>query len=442
MEPASLVYVLLLAAAGGGSSNDLVSCIDPTHYFESRRVRLRVPEMLALVYMKPQTGSKARIQQLLAIRWLGDHPAEARKDDKVRPMLEAIAKGKWTPDDQGFAKEYAARALARIDGKEPPAPRPVPVDSLRSEAFSWFPQGKVGDSVLAAGVDLRTSGKMKGSVAEGLYGLLVTDAGREEFYKSVESSGNDRLDRLAGFVQWKNKEVWNVLVRFTGAFDHMRLVASLRPENEEVKVTRVKGPKGEPITIIAGYSLFPITLAVVGDSDIVVRVGPHADEKKPLAELESVLAVRAGKEESALKGPLGGFLKETPDQAIVLAAAVLPKEVREQVGKESRLPVPRSFIIKATRDKSIRVSARFTLSDADEAREFGKAFGKQIDEGREWLKTEGARVKAPKKAVDLLDKTLADAKVKAKADELALDVVLSAEFLQAVRTLLELRQKK
>src|SRR5258708_33287214 len=192
MAISGLEFLLLFFM--GTANNDLVSLIDAEDYFKAHEITVEAGALANLASQDPADG-KAQITQLLAIRWLGEHADLVRKNEGIRAGLEAIAKGKKAQDSLGFAKHYALRALATIDGKEPPALAPVPDDSLRSEAFRWFPP----QVHVVSGADLRATGKVQAKDEAFLRSILksVPQEFKHEVYAFVDAVGNIPLHRVA-----------------------------------------------------------------------------------------------------------------------------------------------------------------------------------------------------------------------------------------------------
>jgi hypothetical protein len=430
---------MLLITTGGGVDNDLVSLIDAEHYFAAQKVTVNGEEMVARAGKEPKDG-KTQVEQLLAIRWLGEHAAMVRTDAKVRALLVDVAGGKKGQDPAGFARECAAHALALIDGKEP-VRRPIPADSLRVEAFAWFPKEAGKDSFLL-GIDLRSSGAMK-IPADGLARRLPREMERAGLHKFAAQVGNVRLDRLSVVFNKNGKEQEaQVLLRATGAFEHQRLVDAFKESAKDVKQT--KGPAGEPITFFqVPIILSTIPVMVVGDTDVVVRFSDPANKDKPYAELEEVLEVRAGKKDSAVKGPFADVLKQTPDQALALALGQTSKETRDEISKgapKDSPPVPHRFSVFVTRDTAVRVSGRATMADAAEARIFAGYRDETIGQYRGLLNA-GIRPEL-KETFALVIKVLECVKVESRDADVSLKAAIPAEVIQAVRALVEQNIKK
>ncbi len=190
-----LLAFLLGPITGGGTPTDLVSLIEPADYFASRRLDAGAAHLLELASASP-TDAKGGFQQLLAIRWLGENKDRlGEQREAVRRALGRLAEG---PD--GFARDYAQIALARIDGQPAPAPRAAPKDSLR-DGLAWFPE----DVSLAGVVDVRPSAGQRPAedpqaqrqVRRVQAALLkaMPEEFREEMYRLAEAVGNWRLDR-------------------------------------------------------------------------------------------------------------------------------------------------------------------------------------------------------------------------------------------------------
>src|SRR5262249_31006008 len=120
MSVSALGLFAFLVVSGGNFPGDLVTLIDADMYFQARKVDVTAAQMVALAGKDPVDG-KTQIAQLLALRWLGDHPNVVKADSKIRALLEVVAQGKKAQDPQRFARDYAQRALSRVDGKPPPA---------------------------------------------------------------------------------------------------------------------------------------------------------------------------------------------------------------------------------------------------------------------------------------------------------------------------------
>ena len=109
--------VLVLALMSGGmASADLVSLVQPQHYFQARKIDVSIDRMVDIANTEPK-DAKAQIMQLTALRYLADETEAFKKAPNYatnRQALEAIAQGKKAQDPLGFAQDYANRVLARL----------------------------------------------------------------------------------------------------------------------------------------------------------------------------------------------------------------------------------------------------------------------------------------------------------------------------------------
>jgi hypothetical protein len=370
------IEILVLLAGGFGSpTHDLVSLIRAEDYFKSRNVALGAKEMVKRATAEPDSG-KAQIQQLLAIRWLGKHPDEARKDN-ARTALEAIAAGKKAQDKQGFARLYARQALARLDGKPIPAAAPARPGGLK-EAISWFP----ADTTIVAAVELSPP---RATVEDGKNPLLellsrLRPQEREELYKGAEALGNVRLDRFAmGFTPDAKGDIEKIRLRFTGSADPERMAALVGKVNPGVVRKQEKGPKGEPIVLLGGQR--PPAMALVSDTDFIMA-GYEKNQGNHPAIVSEMLKVRAGKAAAVQTGALGNLLKDLPRNVRSFLAAELSDKMREQMQRDLRaLPsLPQRVLAHVTRGDpadatkaGLHIIVEGTFKDATEAKNFAEA---------------------------------------------------------------------
>ncbi len=216
---------------------------------------------------KDPTEPKTQVAQLLALRWLGAHPEEAKKSDKARALLEQIAQGKKAQDSYGFARGYAQRALARIEGKPAPARPAIPTDSLRSDAFKWFP----ADVMLLGGIDMRASGETR-PADEDLAAAISRVVPQKEILAFADQVGNLRLDRVALALSANVRGMPDQgYARVSGTGNLKRLAEFARKNTPEGKLTESKGPKGEAITVLSGRDR-NLAIAFIGDTDLLMPI--------------------------------------------------------------------------------------------------------------------------------------------------------------------------
>jgi len=371
-----LLMVLLTGA--GTPANDLVSWIDPADYFKSRDVFLSADKMMVLADSEP-ADAKEEIARLLALRWLGAHPDDARKAEKSLATLKQVAAGKKGNDPHGFAREYAQRALAVIEGKPAPAAPPLPAGSVRDEALRWFP----ADVTICGALDLRPSGDPKGPDAKhpkefppvGLAAFLPPDA-KERLYQFAEAVGNLRVHRIAFALQMpaRGAEPERIYLRVTGLGDRGRLAAFIGQQLRGATVTAKKGPRGEPITLAGSEDNAP-AFALAGDTDVIIA-GYQKNKARHLDVVEQALATRAGGQPSVLNGRLAARLKDVPEQAAGLLLGELTEDlVKEMTSHGSPFRAfPRRFAADLVRDKGLQVRVEGAFKDANEARAFVDSF--------------------------------------------------------------------
>jgi hypothetical protein len=356
--------VFLLALGGGAASQDLVSWLDPGLYFSSRQIKLE-PDAMADIAAREPKDPQTGVAQLLALRWLAENAEDARKSDKARGVVEQLAQGRGAQDRLGFAREYAARALARWEGKvvEPPA---LPADSLRAEGLSWFPK----DAAFYAAVDLRGGAAAAGHLQLRL-ARFVPARELGHFYDFVDQVGNIRVDRAAFALTYDaaGNQPTKIFIRLTGRFDRQHLAAYIRAQDEGFRAKEEAGPRGEAITLITKEQM-PPAFALIGDSEFLM-CGPQSG-RDSLPVLREVLQVRSGDKPSARAGPLAEKVKDASDRASLLVAGDVPELVRQLMARGT-VPVmaPKSFTLEAgVTDKALAVRFRGSFAEAAEARSF------------------------------------------------------------------------
>src|SRR5205823_3631155 len=112
----SVVMLGLLLGLGGGGNvpHDLASLVELDDYFSRGSIEAK-PEVVLPLASKSPGDAKESFTQLLAIRWLGENTGKiGTHKEAVRKGLQQLAQG-----PNGFARDYAAVALARVEGKPP-----------------------------------------------------------------------------------------------------------------------------------------------------------------------------------------------------------------------------------------------------------------------------------------------------------------------------------
>lgn len=369
---ASFGGLLILAAmltANGNVATDLLSLMDAEDYLSSRQVALK-PADLARVAGEVPRDAKAEVIQLLAIRWLGEHAGEVKEVARVREVLRDVADGKRGRDELGFAPEYAAWALARVDGR--PArlsSRAMAKDSVRGEGLAWFP----AETKFVACVDFRPSRAVAVPEEEFIcrwFAKLLPGAGREELYKFVERVGNLRLDRFAvGRVEdVREKGSGRTFFRLTGKGNHERVAELFGPLMVNGQRKDEKGAGGAALTYLRVPGR-PPAIVLIGDSEILFAA--FDDSRDSLDLVKESLQTRSGAKPSVLTGPLARRWQEVPSGASILVAGTLPAEVREEFGRRGPLPgLPQEALLYVAHGKRTTLRTRCKAASADDAKTF------------------------------------------------------------------------
>ena len=126
-----ILFAYLLLAGLGDFPPDLLTLIDADMFFQSRQIPAEEDQLRKLAASQP-VNAKGQVAQLLAIRWLGTHQVQSTHE-----TLAGIARRNATSDPFGFAREYAERALASLEGKAPKTPTSS-AGGLRN-GLQWFP---------------------------------------------------------------------------------------------------------------------------------------------------------------------------------------------------------------------------------------------------------------------------------------------------------------
>jgi len=431
-----LAFILFVMSSGaGGVPTDIVSLIEPSDYFAARRVDGGVKRLLELASASP-TDTRGGLQQLLAIRWLGEAKDRlGEHKEAVRAALDRLARGA-----DGFGRDYARVALARIDGKPVPVLHRFPKESLR-EGLAWFP----ADTNLAGILDRRAPpGKADQELGAqfrhvwALFLKIVPDqAFREELYRFAEAVGNLRFDRLAfGFAPLaESPRKGRLFLRMTGRMDHKRFAAYLRGKfSRDSTFIEKKGERGEAITIVAPKDQ-PPAFALVGDSDLVMA-GYLEDFVDCTSIVQEVLAVRAGGRPSLLESPLGKLPREARPDARSLVGGSLPRDVIPVIARSPFGAAPERFAadLLASPGAGFDLRLRATFDSAADARRFAAGTREQIEQVLEALK-DLPPVAQPSAAA--VRKTLQGIEVKTDRAEVTVRAQVSAATCKALLSMAE-----
>jgi hypothetical protein len=409
--------LIMLVLGGGLQSGDLVSYLPAEAYFRSRDVPVNLDNMIYFAEKEPADGV-AQIKQLMCLRLLAEQPEVFKKGkDKAGALvtLRKIASGELANDRMGFAKEYAQRALAVLDGAKEPA---RPAAPALEDGLGWFPK----DVTLAGVVDprRRDAGVDSGKEMRSLIAKMVRPRELDEFFRVAETLGNIRIERLSFAYVETGKEPDRVYLRLTGKADHKRVAQAIKAltPGEALEINETKDAKGTTITTIhsgrGGHS--PI-VALIGDTDLVVA-GPTGgrrggDVVDPKPYLEPLLAVRAGKADGVLKGDLKERLTAGVKAYGVLAGAV-PKEMRFGLFRGGP-PVPRSLRVEMLQAKDgVELRMQAAMADAEEATQFTNFISMGRKQALEQLQQAPQDRRVPPGVITGFKKALESVQVKAQ----------------------------
>jgi hypothetical protein len=432
-------WFLLMASCSGSFTTDLVTLLDAESYFKSRMIAATTASLVDVAGKEASDG-KTQIAQLLAIRWLGEHPAETKKDAKALALLQAIAAATRAQDPQGFARDYASRALARIDGK--PAPMAaIPANSVTLESLKWFP----GNVTFFGGIDFRSPPDFKGVDMKSPASLLdafIPPRAREEMYKAAEDLGNLHIDRASmAFSQDPNqRENSRIYVRMTGRGDRKRLVEFIKKNMPNHTIKEEKSATGELITLISSEKEAP-AFAVIGDTEVLMA-GYEGNQAKHLEVLQEMLEIRAGKKKGLVAGPLSDELTTIPGTTSGLIMGELPEDMRKDLARGSPFKVfPASGAMYVVKGKDLAFRFRGNLASPGDAKSFCASVAQLKQMGIDGLKNLPANFKIKPKTVETLTKTIEGIKAEPKEATVSGGLDVSTPALEALNELVEMSLK-
>jgi hypothetical protein len=438
----NIILLAMLLGPVTGTPAELTALVDPADYFASRRINVGVASLLELASASP-TDAKGTFQQLLAIRWLGENrDRHGEHQEAVRRALDRLARG---PD--GFARDQAQLALARIDGRPTPVLHAAPKDSLR-EALAWFPQGVS----LAVALDARPPAgqrpdaqpdpdlerrvrHMPPLLLKGMPGQF-----REELYGMGEAVGNFRLDRFAlGFApDAEGSDKGRMFVRGTGRMDHKRLAAFFRDKAGRDSVVEKKGLRGEAITVLHQENN-PPAVVLVGDSDVIIT-GYVGDSVNSAGLAEEVLAVREGGRPGLLAGPLGKTLRDLPPDVRGVLRGTLPREWAVPLARSSFGAAPQQvavdLLFPGTSQAALDIRGRGTFDSEADAAKFAAALHGEVKQVAEALKEQPLPLQLG--GVATIRKTVEAIEVKADGPAVTAKATVPAATLRALLGLAEM----
>jgi hypothetical protein len=369
------VGFLIMVLLGGGRA-DLVSLLDGPGYIRSHGIEANVDSMTELAARKPEKH-KGEIGRLLALRWLAEHPEKVKASGKVAEVLRKVEGiTEETEGIGGSVVAYAHRAAVAL-GSEKQWSAPTRGTKALQEALAWFP-GSVrlaGALELSAAEDLGTHSK----ALEGMLSHFLPPKEWALLADVAEKIGNVRIDRLAfaDAVDQRAPLQAKFYLRLTGQVNHKRLLEYLRDHAPTVKLEDRKPAKGPPVTLILPSPRRDAPgILLVGNTDLLVGVfekgGPLVDH---VEVAEQMLAVRSGKEKSALAGKLAKSLQKVPERAAGFLVGDLPPEVRTNLtrGPDSLHALPSLMLATLQRAKGgLEVQWEGDFPDAKQAATFAE----------------------------------------------------------------------
>jgi hypothetical protein len=421
-----LIEILMLVFMTGGATSDLVSVLPPAAYFKSRGIDINIDKAVELAAKDPVNG-KAQIAQLLALRYLADEAAKLKASpnlERHRQTLTDIATGKNAQDEQGFAKDYAAAALARLDGTKltRPAPR-----ALRDEAFGWFPS----NATLMGALDtreMRGDAPAKSTISEMF--KLVPEEGLNQIFSAVEKVGNVRIDRIA-FAYVDNpqdKQMGEIYVRITGKANPTWLLEVSKELKIGAKTS--KGPGGETITKLLKESdvIGDVPgVMLIGDSELVIAGYPQKNQANHEDLLVKLLDLKGGKGRPASEGTLKAELAKIPQKACGLLVGSLPSEASQ--GAPFPMPVTISGHMLRVQS-SLDVNLAGHMANNDDATQLVKTVSQFRQEGINSLKQlQGAPMQIPGLKVNVMIQMLESMQIEAQANVAKMRLLMPDDML-------------
>jgi hypothetical protein len=421
------ILAFLMVLGGGNQAADLVSLLPVDAYFQARRVPVNVDNMLYLAGKDPADGA-AQIKQLLALRVLAERPDDVKKAKnagEILATLDKIAKGKLAKDGQGFAQEYAARALARLKGG-----KAVPAKSEKlTQALRWIPDGVT----FVAAVDTHSSADGPDTTAAmAQFWKMFPERNLERLFDTVELLGNVRVDRWAiGFKDGADRGQGEIFMHFSGKGDPKRIAEAMKTlarANMQIEASKDSG--GKSLLMLQDGDR-PPAMALIGDTEFLM-CGFERNKGNHRGLLERVLAVRDGKQDSVFKGAFKDALGKMSDKANALALGQLPAEMRRELARGPFPALPASVKGEAFRAKEgIDFRLQGTMASADDAKVFTQAVGILKQKGLDALQNIPGNF-LPPETIAALRKSLESIQVISK------DATVEVRFLVPQHSLLSL----
>jgi hypothetical protein len=315
--------MLFLALFGsGGQPIDLAGQLSPQDYFKAHGIEISIDKLVELAGKDPKDGA-SQMAQLLALRSLGEDEAFKKSPgyQGQRKLIEDIAAGKKAQDKLGFAKEYAQRTLAQLDGAKPPTPAEFPG---RADGLAWFPPA----ATFAVGIEFKPTpfvGVSK-KIGDELLSKMPEEM-KKEIYKAIDVLGNVEFKRFTfAYVEDANREQSKIFMRFTGRLQHDWFCELLKTTAGMQGIEK-KERAGVAVSMLNFNPGRPPAMALVGDHDFVIA-GFEGNNNNHADLIEQMLVHREKKDANAATGNLKAELNKIPAKAVGFLVGTLPAEPR------------------------------------------------------------------------------------------------------------------
>ena len=271
--------IVLILASGGPLGNELLDYVDSQAYWKIKGVSVS-EETIAAELSRPQQGTSSqqawRVRRLMAIRTLGE-----LKSKKALPALRALLKSK-----EFFVADYAARAIAAIEGKKHVRPGAPAIAKERDLGLMPPGCGLVGQIALTPGaagaIDLSKAlgaTTLPGGMSKERALRMVT----KMVLEAAEKVGNIRLEMATvGVATDAGEDAGFAVVVVRGLYDAAATRDLLRPmvkETSTVDGLEVLRPERE------------FALLLPSNDRLVLLAGPR-EEAIPLAAVISAINVK------------------------------------------------------------------------------------------------------------------------------------------------------
>ncbi|MGF1579316.1 MAG: hypothetical protein ACFCD0_08145 [Gemmataceae bacterium] len=352
-----------------GGESDFVSALDPADYFKAREINPTTMKLTELATTPPTSG-KAQIQQLLALRMIAEKAKDIRQADNFQAVykaVESVANGQKAQDLQGFAKSYATKAYRALGAKIKVEPRNRPVESVRKEAFKWFPKG----ATLVGSVDTRGITNENQSSQDFLNNHFLKSMpqqGKNLFYEQIEKLGNVRVDRysFAWVEDPQGGGSGKIFMRVTGKANHDWILAVFEQQRQFELVKSQRRFRGRKISLLSAR--FGPSMGFVGDSDWIMA--GYERGQNGIDVVKEALQIRSSKLPNVLAGPLGKKLATVSPKTGALLTGTLPLGAQRELNQGTPLQIrdfPKQFMVEVTDEKknyTVKATGQFGTEEA------------------------------------------------------------------------------